>query len=326
MPREAGRFRERAFHAWLAARLPAGRWGNLPLGDDAAALPSRPGRVPVLSTDALVEGTHFLRDSPPRAIGSAAAAVNLSDLAAKGAEPAGLLLALLLPPTTSPAWARGVVLGAESAAARAGIHLIGGDTKPAPMRAVVGTVVGWGRPGHLAPRTGARPGDLVVTTGTVGRGGLAAERLRTGPRARALRELLAVTPRIAAGRLLASSAHAMLDTSDGLAEATRLLAAASRVRIEIDEAAVPWRKELHGLPAARRRDVGFFGGDYELLAALPPAAWARAARAVERTGVRLTRIGRVDRGDGTWLVSGERSVPMPPAGWDPFRTASRRRR
>jgi len=321
---------EREFHAWLARHLPAGRDGLLPLGDDAAALRPPRGRVAVLTTDALVEGTHFLRASPPSRIGSAAAGVNLSDLAAKGAVPAALLLAIVVPPGTPRAWAAAVTLAAERACARYGGRLVGGDTKPGPVRAVVGFALGWGRPGHLAPRTGARPGDALVTTGTVGRGGWAAARLASSGRKtpRVLAELLDVRPRIAEGVALARSAHAMLDTSDGIAEAARLLSEASHVRLDVEESRLPLAPGLvrAATTGADRRSLAFYGGDYELLAAIAPVDLGRATLAVRRSGGRLTLVGQVSAGRGAWLVHDGRSTPMPPAGWQPFARASGARR
>ncbi|MGA9838810.1 MAG: AIR synthase related protein, partial [Thermoplasmata archaeon] len=233
--------RERAFHAWLAHTLPAAHTGLLPLGDDSAALRAPRGRVAVLSTDALVEGTHFLATSPAERVGAAAAGVSLSDVAANGAAPAALLLALVLPVGTPRSWAEAVVRGAEHQGARYGAHVVGGDTKPGPLRAVVSTVLGWGRPGHLAPRSGARAGDLLGTTGEVGRGGLAAARLAAGgaEARRALVDLLDVRPRVREGIALGPLAHALIDTSDGLADASRLLAQASRSRLVVREELLP---------------------------------------------------------------------------------------
>ncbi len=312
--------RERAFHRWLSARLPAGRTGPLALGDDAAALGPPPGAVAVVSTDSLVEGTHFRRDSPPRLVGRAATAVSLSDLAAKGAEPAGVLLALIVPPGTPARWGREVVVGAEREAARFGAHVVGGDTKPGPARTIVSTVLGWGRGDRLAPRAGARPGDAIVTTGTVGRGGLAYLRSVTGPRRAALAELLRVDPRVREGLALARFAHAMLDTSDGLAESSRLLADASRARVVVDEGRLPLARGLRAAaPSDRaRRRLAFFGGDYELLAAVPPRAVAPAIRAVRAVGGRLTVVGRVAPGRGARLRTARSLLPMPASGWRPF--------
>jgi thiamine-monophosphate kinase len=315
--------REREFHAWLARVLPAGRRGLLPMGDDAAALRPPRGTVAVVSTDSLVEGLHFLPSSSPRAVGHAAAAVSLSDIGAKGAVPGAVVLGLVVPPTTPRRWAEEVVRGAEAEAARCGAHVVGGDTKPGPVRSVGSTVIGWARPDRLAPRSGARPGDLLGTTGTVGRGGLAFERFRVGtvPRAQALRELLDVRPRVREGRALAPFAHAMLDTSDGLAESCRLMASASRVRLVIEEAALPLAAGIREVARTpdRRRAVAFFGGDYELLAAIRPEQFERAARAVARAGGHLRRIGTVSAGRGAVLRTGRRAIPMPSSGWDPFR-------
>ncbi|HTP54317.1 MAG TPA: thiamine-phosphate kinase [Thermoplasmata archaeon] len=327
-PRRPVGFGERAFHRWLARSLPAGRGGPLPLGDDAAALAPPRGRVAVVTTDSLVEGTHFLRSSPARAVGRAAAAVSLSDLAAKGAAPAGVLLAVIVPPATPERWAREVVAGSETLAASFGAHVIGGDTKAGPVRTVVGTALGWGRADRLAPRSGGRIGDVLVTTGTVGRGGAAFARGARRPGPRAWAELLDVRPRVREGVALSRWAHAMLDTSDGIAESARLLAAASGVRVLVDEAALPLAP---GVAATRgrpedRRAVAFYGGDYELLAALPRSTLPAAVRAVRSFGGRLTPIGRLARGRGAFLVTGASTEPMPPAGWDPFAPALARSR
>ena len=317
--------REREFHAWLARHLWAGHNGLLPLGDDAAALRPPPGQVAVVSTDALVEGTHFLPESPPELVGAAATAVSLSDVAAKGATPVAVVIALLIPPGTPRRWAEGVLRGAEAMARRHGAHVVGGDTKPSPVRSLVSTVVGWGTPGRLVPRSGARPGDRLVTTGDVGRGGLAAWTLNRTPRnrARALAGMLAVRPRVREGIALARYAHAMLDTSDGLADSARLLAEASRVRVVVEEERIPFASPVRRrFPAgAARRTVALFGGDYELFAALPPHAVPRASAAVVRVGGRLTVVGRVERGRGAWLAHANGLRAMPPAGWQPFERA-----
>ena len=313
---------ERSFHEWLARELPAGRHGLLPLGDDAAAIRPPPGTVAVLSIDSLVEGTHFRRASPPERIGAAAAAVSLSDLAAKGAEPTALLLAIVVPVGTPQEWAESVTRGARQMAEPFGMELVGGDTKPGPVRTVVSSVVGWARSRSLAPRTAARPGDLLVTTGTVGRGGAAATRLlRTRrPDRSALVEMLDVRPRVREGIILARWAHAMLDTSDGIAESARLLAAASGVRVEVDWDRLPLAPALRlpKITLAERKQRAFYGGDYELLLTIAPRVLRAAERAVEGTGGMLTVVGCVKRGHGAWLVSSRGTVPMPPSGWRPF--------
>ncbi len=324
--RRAGTIDERDFHAWLGRQLTGPARGLLALGDDAAALRVPRGRVAVVSTDSLVEGTHFLSDSPPGRIGAAAANVSLSDVAAKGARPAALLLALIVPPGTPRRWAEDLVRGADRAGAAGGAPLVGGDTKPGPVRTVVSTVLGWGRADRLSPRSGARPGDILVTTGTVGRGGLAARRLSrsskdTTSRRKALVDLLAIHPRVREGQELAKYAHALLDTSDGLADSSGLLAKASGCRVTVVEARLPLAPGLRAVARtpADRRALAFYGGDYELLGAVPAADAARARAAVGRVGGRLSDIGRIEPGEGAWLEVDGRSRPMPAGGWRPFR-------
>jgi thiamine-monophosphate kinase len=318
---------ERAFHAWLARTLPAGAGRLLPLGDDAAVVRLPAGTVPVVTTDALVEGTHFLPGSPPGLIGTAATAVSLSDVAAKGATPLAVFLAVIVPRGTEQGWAEALVRAAERAAARFGAHVLGGDTKPGPVPTVVSTVVGAGRPDRLVGRTGARPGDTLVTTGEVGRGGLAARALAAPARGRAAAAaaMLRVVPRVREGIALGPYAHAMLDTSDGLAEGARLLARASRVRVVVDEARLPIVTGARRLPFRARRAAVFYGGDYELLAAIPPSDLAAAQRAVRRVRGRLTPIGSVERGAGAFLSTGSKTMPLPEPGWRPFARPSRSR-
>ena len=327
--RSSGRaVKERTFHDWISKNLPAGRGGLLPIGDDAAALRPPSHHVAVISTDTLVEGWHFLPRSPPERVGAAAAGVSLSDVAAKGATPDAILLALVLPIGTSARWAQSVIRGAERLGASFGAHVVGGDTKPGPVRAVVSTVLGWGDPAHLAPRTGARAGDVLAVTGEVGRGGLAAARLeRKGRRSvPALVEMLDVRPRVREGIALAPFAHALIDTSDGVADSAHLIARSSGVRLVVEEARLPLAPGIRTLArtSTARRAIAFFGGDYELFAAIPARAWTPAEAAVRRAGGRLTRIGRAERGSGAWLEIAGGRVAMPRAGWQPFEAAGTR--
>ncbi len=311
--RQGGRrsLRERDFHRWLRTHLPAGQRGLLPLGDDAAALPVGPHRVVLLSSDALVDGVHFVRSTPGRRIGEAAAAVNLSDIAAKGGVPAALLIDLLVPVGTPAAWARSVVRGAESVAARYGCHVVGGDTKPSRTRAVIGTVLGWAASADIPTRGGARPGDVVVTTGWVGHGGAFRSNIS---------RLLRVQPRIREGWVLGPAAHAMTDTSDGIAEGARLLAAASGHRLVLRADQLPLHPRLRraGAPTARQLEAAFYGGDYELLATVDPAAVPGLVRALHRLHCRLSVVGRVERGRGVWLQGRGPPAPMPRFGWRHF--------
>ncbi len=321
MVRARPTFSERRFHSWLAGRFGRRSGSVLPLGDDTSATPLGGGRVALLTTDALSEGTHFLPASPPDAIGRAAAGASLSDIAAKGGRPVALLLDLLLPPDTPERWARAVAGGAARAAEAHGAALVGGDTKPAARRAVVGTILGIGRADRLAPRAGARPGDLLVVTGTVGRGGWAARRVLAGrpPGPADLRRMLDVRPRCREGPELVRWAHAMLDTSDGLGDSARLLAEASHVAVTVEMARLPLFAGLRGVRSPEaRREMALYGGDYELLATLRRSDLPRAQASLRRLGCPLTVVGEVRRGRGAWFVEDGRRRPMPPGGWQPF--------
>ncbi len=322
MPARPTETRERRFHRWLVRHLPSARRGWLPLGDDAAALLPPRRAVALLTCDALVEGWHFLPDDPPEAVGAAAVNVSLSDLAAKGGTPAAILWALLLDPRRPDRWAKAAAVGADRAARRAGAALVGGDTKASGVTALVTTAVGWGDGRRLAPRGGGRAGDLLVTTGTVGRGGFHTFDPHRADRPSARAASLTIEPRLREGRALVRFAHAMLDTSDGLAEAAALLASSSGLRAEIEAERIPWYPPLRRrYPAsARRWAVGVYGGDYELLASLPPARFGEADAAVRAVGGRLTAIGRLIRGQGVSLIDHGRRQPMPRSSWDPFRS------
>jgi thiamine-monophosphate kinase len=316
MPTPRGRRRrasltERGFHRWVRNHLPAGHLGPLPIGDDAAALPVGRHRFVLLSSDALIERVHFRSTTPPTRIGEAAAAVNLSDIAAKGGRAAAVLIDILVPPGTPEAWARAVLAGAERMAARFGCHVVGGDTKPSRTRTVVGVSVGWIARAPLPARSGARPGDLVVTTGVVGFGGAYRSDVTRS---------LTVVPRMAEGRILGPAAHAMTDTSDGVADAAHLVAEASHCKIILDAERIPLHPRLRWgpRPFSERLRLAFYGGDYELFATVGPSRIRGLRAGLRRLGSPLTIIGRVEEGRGAWLERAGRLEPLPRAGWRHF--------
>lgn len=304
--------RLRAIFARLGAR---GRG----LGDDAALL-TLGGHTLALSIDLSLEGVHFRTAWLAwHEIGWRATAAALSDLAAEGAQPIGVLVSLGLPRARRGRAAARRDPGAElmagvGAAARSvGASVLGGDLVRSPRYLVDVCVLGLAaRP---VRRSGARPGDDVWVTGRLGGPGLALAALRAGGRLppAVRRRFARPVPRIAAGRWLARhGARAMIDLSDGLAGDAAHLAAASGVQIEIALEDVPcW-------PGATPRAALVSGEEYELLVALPRRFGPRLARAFRRaTGVALTRIGRCARGAGLRLTRGGRSVATP-AGFDHF--------
>jgi thiamine-monophosphate kinase len=289
--------------ALLRERLPtAGPQVRLGSGDDAAV--TVPGGAVATSVDALVEGVHFRRETAsPRQIGRKAISTALSDLAAMGAAPGEAYVWLGAPEGMDEAELLEVGEGLAAVAAETGTTIAGGDLTRAPVLSLAVTVTGHApRAEDFVTRAGARPGDTLVVTGELG-GAAAGLLLLEDPSLdgdAALRaRQLDPTPRLAAGQALAAAgATAMIDLSDGLAGDAGHLASASGALLVVDADALPIAPGVVAVAAATGRDplelAAAGGEDYELLAALPPAALAAAQEALASLGTPLTAIGRVE--------------------------------
>jgi thiamine-monophosphate kinase len=311
--------RIRAIFDRLAKLLPE----NAPLGDDCALVPF--GDVTLaLSIDASLEGVHFRTDWLDfTEIGFRAAAAALSDLAAEGALPIGMLVSLGVPATQNgkkvdPAVE--IMEGVAAIAGNVGAQILGGDMTRSDKYTVDICVIG--RAERPVRRSGAREGDALWVTGYLGGAGLALERMRAGE-GRKMPKLLRnryayPEPRLEAGRWLAQyGATAMIDISDGLAADAQHLAAASEVGIEINLEQIPCWDDVEAIAAVAS------GEEFELLLTMPPGfgdANASAFRA--ETGVHLSRIGTCQRGGGgrrggVRLLDHNKPLPLP-AGYDHF--------
>jgi thiamine-monophosphate kinase len=296
--------------------------GALGLGDDAAVLAPPAGRDLVVAADAMVEGVHFLPGDPSDLVGRKLLRTNLSDIAAMGAVPLGYLMTVSAPRGTPDAWFAGFARGLAADQAAFGVSLLGGDTTstPGPISLSL-TILGHVEPGKALHRNGARPGDDLWASGTIGDGalGLLAARGELEDRNGWLAGRYRLPePRLALGQAVAAIAHAGMDVSDGLVQDTGHLCRAAGLACTIEAGLVPLS------PAARsagRLELCLTGGDdYELLLAAPPLAAAALAAAAARTGVPLTRIGRFGPGAARVTVLGSDGEPMRLAtgGWSHF--------
>ena len=298
------------------------------IGDDAAVLAMPAGQELAVAIDTLVEGVHFPRGTAAADIGWKALAVNLSDLAAMGASPAWALLALTLP-AADVAFVEGFAEGFARLAQSHRLALVGGDTTRGPLSISV-AVHGFVPPDKALVRSGARVGDAVLVTGTLGdaAAGLHAlqqplrdDDLRVGLREFLIERLNRPTPRLAAGTALLGQATACIDISDGLLADLGHVCVASGVGAEIDADLLPRSSALMALyDEADALQFALSGGDdYELCFTVPAQRLADVQADLSRLGCGVTRIGRIVEGagvrvrgtDGEWLAT-ER------AGWEHF--------
>jgi thiamine-monophosphate kinase len=278
--------------------------------DDDAALLKATGEDIVVTTDAIVEGVHFLPGDPPDTVARKALRVNLSDLAAKGAVPAGFVLTLALH-SVDDGWLKPFAAGLGDDAKSFGCPLLGGDTvsTPGPLTISI-TCFGRVPVNKMVHRSGARPGDRVVVTGTIGDATLGLDILKGGAVAAALandeaaRQALVARyrvpqPRNALAKAVREHAHAAMDISDGLAGDLTKLCAASGVSAAIHAPSIPLSK-----PAATLLSRGIVsleslisgGDDYEILCAIPEASFEAFSQAARKVGVAATAIGAIIAG------------------------------
>ena len=290
--------------------------GGLGLADDAALLPQKPGHDLVITTDAIAEGVDFFGFDPSATIAQKALRVNLSDLAAKGAQPAHYLLNLSLPHTITPEWLAGFARGLAEDQQTFGISLLGGDTSATDgSLAIAVTAFGTVPQGTMVRRNSAMPGDHVYVTGTIGDsgGGLAIFRrekhsLSDDQRDALIGRYRVPQPPVDFASTLRSIATASIDVSDGLIADLGHIASASKARIIVDGAAVPLSAPLRALwgDSTLLRAV-VAGDDYQIAFTGPPGLAGP-----------FTCIGHVEAGQGVSLMVGGREMALPKPGYRHF--------
>ena len=305
----------------------------LGVGDDCALLRPTPGMQLAISSDMLVEGRHFFADVDPEALGHKALAVNLSDLAACGARPLAFTLALSLP-RVDEAWLAGFSRGLLALANAHGCELVGGDTTQGPLNICI-TVFGEVPTGQALLRSGARPGDDIYVSGTLGDARLALEALLghtplpADVLARARQRLERPTPRVALGLALRGVASSAMDVSDGLLGDLSHILKASGVGARIDTHITSNLIAVSAYPSSAGalfgaemvRQCTLAGGDdYELVFTAPPAQRDAVAAASQASGTAVTRIGTVLAEPGLRLVDAQgQAVDNRYASFDHFR-------
>lgn len=317
-----------ARHFTRADDVPAGGV-LLGVGDDCALLQAEPDFALAVSTDTLVSGIHFFPDVDPARLGHKALAVNLSDIAAMGASPRWFTLALTLP-EVNHVWLSGFSRGLFSLADAANIRLVGGDTTRGPLSISL-TVLGQVPRGEALRRDGARAGDDIWVSGTLGDAALGLQIVRDGIVIDGITRQLPVdrlelpTPRLTLGVALRGLATAAIDVSDGLLADLGHICARSRLGANIRAAQLPCSAALQALGnGAQRWRLALTGGDdYELCFTAPPERHANIREVSAALGLPLTCIGEMRTGEGVVVrdASGE-ALTFAATGFDHFRPAA----
>jgi len=292
----------------------------LGIGDDAAVLQVPPGRQLVACTDTLVGGVHFESSVDPRALGHKSLVVNLSDLAAMGAEPAWFLLALTLPGDDAD-WVERFADGMAVAALESGVFLAGGDTTRGSLSVTV-TALGFVPPGAALTRSGARAGDRIFVSGAPGRAAFAVQGRRAGldvPEDCAS-ALDFPVPRVALGLALRGVATACIDVSDGLAADLGHVLKQSGAGAQLDLGRLPVPGALSGLSNEQRWTLQLAGGDdYELCFTAPESRAGDVSRAALEAAVPVHEIGTVKAAQGLVLLRPDgRPFDLAGAGYEHF--------
>lgn len=299
---------------------------TLGIGDDCAAI-DLGNRYLLVTTDMMSQHTHIHPQMTPYQMGWFLVAINLSDLAAKGGTPLGVVCSFGLPKETSEAFLRQLTKGADACAVGSGTTIVGGDTKETEEITLCGTAFGTVWKDEFMPRRGSKPGDVVAVTGTLGKAGAGYYALERNKKEKKLSKvLLEPQPRIQEGRLLARqySVSSCMDISDGLSASLYQLQEVNAVGFEIQKNALPLAEGLTLLAAHNQMMNPFsialhFGGDYELLVTIPKKKFQQTKKVLQKNGVQLTAIGAVTQKKQIVLLENGKKTPLGNKGYEHFK-------
>jgi thiamine-monophosphate kinase len=316
---------ERAAIRRIAAILTKGT-NSMGIGDDCAAIDLGKDYL-LVTTDMMNQRTHIPAQMTPYQMGWFLVAINLSDIAAKGGTPLGLVLSFGFPKKTSELFLKKLIKGADACAVTFGTTIVGGDTKESQEIMLCGTAFGTVKKNEFMPRTGARPGDVVAVTGTLGKAGAGYYALkRRRSEKKLVKALLEPVPKLKEGRLLAKQHYvtSSMDVSDGLSTSLYQLHEINNVGFEINKNALPLASEL-SLFGEKNHDIDpyslamHFGGDYELLVTISAEAIGKAQKTLRRHSADLTVIGTVTKNKYVVLFDGKNKRIFENKGYEHFK-------
>ena len=316
---------ERAAIQRIEALLTKGKQ-SIGIGDDCAAI-EMGNKYLLVTTDMMSQQTHIPRGMTAYQMGWFLVAINLSDIAAKGGTPLGLVCSFGLPKNTSEMFLKELTKGANACAVRFGTTIIGGDTKETTEITLCGTAFGTMKKNEFMSRIGTRPDDVVAVTGTLGKAGAGYYALKRNKKERKLsKALLEPQPRLKEGRLLAQlhSVTSSMDLSDGLSASLYQLQEINAVGFEINKHALPLAT---GLNLRFQKEYGVdpyslalhFGGDYELLVTIPPQKFEKTKQTLQKHGITVTPIGTVTKKREILLLENGTKKTLPNKGYEHFK-------
>lgn len=297
------------------------------VGDDAAVV-ELDGKSLVVTTDMLVEGVHFPSETSPEMIGKKATVINLSDIAAMGAKPLGLVYSIGSPGSTDVGFVSRLLRAMNSAAREYGTYLVGGDLNESEQVIVSGTAFGVVEEGKALLRSGARTGDFVGVTGELGAASAAMKAKLDGnlEEDSPLQEaLLKPVARVEEGMILSETegVNAAIDITDGLAANLWQISRMSEVELEVDYDRLPVSEAAEKFAEEAGEDsddfVLYAGEDFELLFTARPESWSELTEKFEEIGTKITKIGEVEGGEGVFMEVAGEVRELPDRGYEHFR-------